>query len=286
MITGLDHVALAVNDLDAAIAGYTALLGRKPNWVGGDGGARHAWFQLPNMALDVITPHGEGAFGDTIRKHLAEHGEGIWALAFTVDDIEAATKLVGRRGLRGSTPGPVRSTHEDGRKRYWTTSSLNPADTGGLTILLAAPPRDGVGWPLSEPLDGEAAAVTQLDHVVIHTTNPDRALAIYGAKLGLDLRLDRSNADWGVRQLFFRCGDAVVEMGASLKTPASDAPDRFGGLAWRVADPDAVQARIAAAGFDVSDVRTGRKPGTKVFTLRSGVPAAPALMIAQGLVVE
>ncbi len=128
--------------------------------------------------------------------------------------------------------------------------------------------------------------MTQLDHVVIHTTNPDRALAIYGAKLGLDLRLDRSNADWGVRQLFFRCGDAVVEMGASLKTPASDAPDRFGGLAWRVADPDAVQARIAAAGFDVSDVRTGRKPGTKVFTLRSGVPAAPALMIAQGLVVE
>ena len=281
MITGLDHVALAVNDLDAAIAGYSALLGRKPNWIGGDGGARHAWFQLPNMALDVITPHGEGAFGDTIRKHLAEHGEGVWALAFTVSDIEAASKLLGRRGLRGSAPGPVRSTHEDGRKRYWTTSSLNPADTGGLTILLAAPPRDGVAWPLSEPVGDEAAAVTELDHVVINTVNPDRALAVYGAKLGLDLRLDRSNADWGVRQLFFRCGDAVVEMGASLKTPASDAPDRFGGLAWRVADPDAAQARIAAAGFDVSDVRTGRKPGTKVFTVRSGVPAAPALMIQQ-----
>lgn len=281
MITGLDHVALAVNDLDAAIAGYTALLGRKPNWVGGDGGARHAWFQLPNMALDVISPHGEGAFGDTIRKHLAEHGEGVWAAAFTVDDIEAAAKLLSRRGLRGSTPGPVRTTHDDGRKRYWTTSSLDPADTGGLTVLLIAPPRDGAAWPLSEPVDGEAAAVTQLDHVVIHTSNPDRALAIYGAKLGLDLRLDRSNADWGVRQLFFRCGDAVVEMGASLKTPVSDAPDRFGGLAWRVADPDAVQARIAAAGFDVSDVRSGRKPGTKVFTVRSGVPAAPALMIQQ-----
>ena len=283
MITGLDHVALAVSDLDAAVAGYTALLGREPNWIGGDGGARHAWFQLPNMALDVIAPHGEGAFGDTIGKHLAQHGEGIWALAFTASDIEAFNKLVGRRGLRGSTPGPVRSTHDDGRKRYWTTGSLNPADTGGLTILLVAPPRDGVAWPLSQPVGGEAAAVTQLDHVVIQTANPDRALAVYGAKLGLDLRLDRSNPDWGARQLFFRCGDAVVEMGASLKTPVSDAPDRFGGLAWRVADPDAVQARIAAAGFDVSDVRVGRKPGTKVFTVRSGVPAAPALMIAQGV---
>jgi len=281
VITGLDHIALAVTDLDAAVAAYAALLGRAPNWIGGDGGARHAWFQLPNMALDVIAPHGEGAFGDTIRKHLAEHGEGIWALAFTVADVEAAQKLVGRRGIRGSRPGPTRSTHDDGRKRYWTTSALDAADTGGPNILLVDPPRSGEPWPLSPATGDEAATVVELDHVVIHTANPDRALAVYGAKLGLDLRLDRSNADWGVRQLFFRCGSAVVEMGASLKAPVSDKPDSFGGLAWRVADADAVRARLADAGFDVSEVRTGRKPGTRVFTLRGGVPAAPALMIQQ-----
>jgi catechol 2,3-dioxygenase-like lactoylglutathione lyase family enzyme len=283
MISGLDHIALAVNDLDAAVAAYRTLLGREPNWIGGDGGARHAWFQLPNMALDVITPHGEGAFGDTIRKHLAEHGEGIWAIAFTVDDVEAAQKLIERRGIKASKPGPTRSSHDDGRKRYWTTSALSAADTGGINILLVDPPRSGEPWPLSEATGEGAAAVTELDHVVIHTANPDRALAVYGAKLGLDLRLDRSNSDWGVRQLFFRCGAAVVEFGASLKTPASDKPDSFGGLAWRVADPEAAQARLAAAGFDVSDVRTGRKPGTHVFTVRSGFPSSPALMIAQGV---
>jgi catechol 2,3-dioxygenase-like lactoylglutathione lyase family enzyme len=281
MIRSLDHIALAVNDLDAAVAAYRALLGREPNWIGGDGGARHAWFQLPNMALDVIAPHGEGAFGDTIRKHLAEHGEGIWAIAFTVDSLERAHPLVERRGIRATRPGPTRSTHDDGRKRYWTTSALDPADTGGVNILLVDPPRSGEPWPLSEAVAEDAAAVTELDHVVIHTANPERALAVYGAKLNLDLRLDRSNPDWGVRQLFFRCGSAVVEMGASLKEPASDRPDRFGGLAWRVADPDAVQARLAAGGFDVSEVRTGRKPGTRVFTVRSGVVAAPALMIQQ-----
>lgn len=281
MIAGLDHIALAVNDLDAAVAGYRTLLGREPNWIGGDGGARHAWFQLPNMALDVIAPHGEGAFGDTIRQHLAEHGEGIWAIAFAVDNVEAAQRLLERRGVRGAKPGPTRSTHDDGRKRYWTTSALDAADTGGINILLVDPPRSGEPWPLSAPTVDEASAVTELDHVVIHTANPDRALAIYGAKLNLDLRLDRANADWGVRQLFFRCGSAVVEMGASLKQPVSDKPDSFGGLAWRVCDPDAVQARLAAAGFDVSEVRTGRKPGTKVFTIRSGVPTAPALMIQQ-----
>lgn len=278
MITGLDHVALAVTDLEAAVAGYAALFGREPNWMGGDGGARHAWFQLPNMALDLITPHGEGAFGDVIRAHLADKGEGLWALAYLVDDLDAAVRLIGRRGLRASEPRSVRSTHDDGRKRYWTTAQLQVA---GLTTLLVAPPRDGQPWPLSPLIADETAAVSQLDHVVIRTPNAERAAADYGARLGLDLRLDRSNADWGVRQLFFHAGAAVIEFGASLKVPPSDSPDSSGGFAWRVVDADAARARIAAAGFDVSEVRTGRKPGTRVFTVRAGVPAAPALMISQ-----
>src|SRR5206468_240833 len=88
--------------------------------------------------------------------------------------------------------------------------------------------------------------VHALDHVVINTPNPDRALALYGARLGLDFRLDRSNPEWGSRLLFFRCGDSVVEIGAGLKSPVSDAPDRLTGLAWRGADPQAAQARLAA----------------------------------------
>lgn len=280
MITGIDHIALAVHDLDSAVDAYRRLLGLEPNWIGGDGGARHAWFQLPNMALDVITPHGEGAFGNTIRAHLDAHGEGIWALAFTAQDIEATQALMARRGLGGSPPGPVRSTHDDGRKRYWTTTTLDPAATGGLNILLAAPPRDGVAWPLSQ--NAGPGAITRLDHVVITTPNPDRALGVYGAKLGLDLRLDRSNPDWKVRQLFFRCGDGLVEFAAGLQRPVSDDPDRFGGLAWQVDDIDAAHARIASAGFDISDVKTGRKPGTRVFTIRSGIASAPDLVISQG----
>ena len=88
--------------------------------------------------------------------------------------------------------------------------------------------------------------------------------------------------------MFFRCGTAVFEVGASLRTPATDEPDRFGGLAWRVSDPQSAQARMASAGFDVSEVRTGRKPGTKVFTVRDAPGGVPTLMIqqsAEGVVV-
>jgi catechol 2,3-dioxygenase-like lactoylglutathione lyase family enzyme len=125
-----------------------------------------------------------------------------------------------------------------------------------------------------------AGSVVALDHVVINTANADRAVALYGARLGLDFRLDRSNPQWGSRLMFFRCGGAVVEIGARLGGETSDAPDRLSGLAWRVTDPDAARARLAKAGFDVSEVRSGRKPGTKVFTIRSGVPGAPTLMLS------
>jgi catechol 2,3-dioxygenase-like lactoylglutathione lyase family enzyme len=125
----------------------------------------------------------------------------------------------------------------------------------------------------------EAAAIPAMDHVVVHTTNPERAVANYGARMGLDLRLDRENPQWGARQLFFRCGETVVEVGASLKAPGGDGPDRFGGLAWRVSDADAARARIADSGFDVSQVRTGRKPGTKVFTVRDAPGGVPTLML-------
>lgn len=278
MITALDHVALAVRDLDAAVDGYRRLLGVEPNWLGGDGGARHAWFQLPNMALDVIAPHGDGAFGQTIAAHLDAHGEGVWALAFTVDDMESAHKLATRRGLKPTPAGPVRSTHDDGRKRYWTTCSLDPARTGGMNILLCAPPRDGQPWPRSKPLAD--APVTQLDHVVVWTTDAERALAVYGARLGADLRLDRENPQWDARQLFFKVGDSVLEVGAKIGAPPSDKPDRSGGLAWRVTDPDAAQARLAAIGFDVSEVRTGRKPGTRVFTVRDAPAGVPTLVLS------
>lgn len=281
MITGLDHVALVVRDLDAAVDGYARMLGVPANWVGRGGGVRQAWFQFPNMALDVISPEGEGPFADAIRAHLDARGEGVWAVAFTADPIESFAALLTRRGIRATPPAPVRTTADDGRTRTWLGSNLDAAATGGLQLLLMAPPK-GEPWPLSEPAG--PGAIAKLDHVVVATGNVDLALGVYGAKLGLDLRLDRENPAWNARQLFFRCGDAVVEIGARIGEPSLEAlgkPDRWGGLAWRVDDPDAAAARIAAAGFDVSEVRTGRKPGTRVFTVRDAPAGVPTIMIQQ-----
>lgn len=267
MITALDHVAVAVRDLSAAIDAYRRMLGVVPDLEPGDG-AERAWFRFPNMALELIAPSGPGGAGDRLRAQLEEHGEGMWLLCFATPDIEDAARLLSRRGIGVQPMGPPTQAVR-----------LDRADTGGLQMFL----RPAAPIHISPPTG--AGPVAGLDHVVVGTTAVDRALAIYGAKLGLDLRLDRANEKWGARQLFFRAGDAVVEIGASLKTSpkadgASDAPDRFGGLAWRVTDPEAAQARMAAAGFDVSEVRIGRKPGTKVFTVRDAPGGVPTLMLS------
>ena len=71
---------------------------------------------------------------------------------------------------------------------------------------------------------------------MVRTPNPERAIAFYAGRLGLDLRLDRSNPKWGARLLFFRCGDLVVEIAHDLKKGVSDEPDHLWGLSWRVPD--------------------------------------------------
>ena len=261
MITELDHVAVAVRDFDAAVDGYRRLLGREPELEPRDG-ANRAWFHLANMALEVVAPAGEGPAADRVNARLDMAGEGLWIAAFQVDDLDAAGSLLGRRGLDVEPVGGVLRIV-----------------AAGLEFVLT-PGR--IGAAPSAAIGAEDASVPALDHIVVHTPNPDRALGLYGAKFGLDLRLDRANEQWGARQLFFRCGGAVFEVGASLKAPVTDEPDRWGGLAWRVTDPEVAQARMAACGFDVSEVRPGRKPGTRVFTVRSGPPGLPALFIAHG----
>ena len=70
-------------------------------------------------------------------------------------------------------------------------------------------------------------------------------------------------------------------MAHNLKAGISDGPDQLWGLSWRVpAIPD-VHAQLESAGVAVSDVRTGRRPGTQVFTVKSHTAGVPTLLIGQ-----
>jgi len=279
MITGFDHAPVIVADLDAAVARVTAVLGREPNWRGRLAGARHAWFQLTNFALDLISPDGEGPAGEEARARLEKHGEGPSAIGFATPALDAACRMLNRRGVTTSPPAETRSTDDAGRERVWRIAVTRASTTRGLQLFLVQRDETERPWPMSPAPADEASAIAAVDHVVVRTANAEASIALYGAKLDLDLRLDRSNPDWGSRLLFFRCGDAVVEVGASLNAPVTDERDRLGGFAWRVPEPEAAHARMAAAGLDISELRKGRKVGTSVFTVRDAI-GGPNLIIS------
>jgi catechol 2,3-dioxygenase-like lactoylglutathione lyase family enzyme len=231
MILGLDHVALAVPDADAALGAYAALFGAP---------AVDGRFQLDNTALRIVAGAGHGP---------------VFGLAFAAADPDDALRRLARRAL--PSEGGV----------------LSASATHGVPISIVA--AASAARPAPRP-----DAPHALDHVVIRTPDADRAVALYGGRLGLDLRLDRDSPQWGARMMFFRCGGTVVEITAPIGGPAGAGPDVITGLAWRIADAPATRERLAREGVDVSEVRQGRKPGTAVFTLRSGLPGAPTLMLA------
>ena len=275
MITALDHVAIVVPDLDAATARYTALLGCAPNWRGLDHGAENVWFQLDNMAVDIIAPVGPGPGGDRFRAHLDAHGEGFWAIAYATPDLDAAHKLMERRGMTVTPAHPLRSTHpETKEKRVWRMYSTALA---GVTTFMMEQKSEDTPWPRCEMT--APSGVTGLDHVVVRTPAPERAQSLYGARLGLDMRLDRTAPEWGTRLMFFRCGDLIVEIAHDLKAGVSDGDDALWGFTWRTADIEGAHARLTGANFNISEIRPGRRPGTRVFTVRDGTSGVPTLII-------
>jgi len=184
--------------------------------------------------------------------------QGLHSMTFATGDVGKAATLLERRAVAATREGDA-------------VALLGH----GVAIRLAAKGGDA---PSPFTAD-EAACVSGLDHVVVRTPNPERAIALYAGRLGLSLRLDRSNPQWGARLLFFRCGDLVVEIAHDLKKGVSDAPDQLWGLSWRVPDVAQANARLKAAGLDVTEPRDGRRPGSQVFSVKDRTEGVPTLII-------
>jgi len=281
MLTTLDHIVVAVRDLDAASATYTALLGRAPSWRGEHPGwgTANTLFRLSNTYLELLGVRGAGAMAERIDAHLAEHGEGPYALAFGTPDAGRAAEALRANGL--PAPDPLDGSGRDrasGADRRWRNVFVPPADTRGVVMFAIEHRSPPELLPPAAATAGDASAVDGVDHVVIMTADAEAGIALYRDRLGLRLAFDRTFEQRGVRLLFFRIGGVTVELAAPLGGSATT-EDRFWGISWRVPDVDAAQARLAAAGFDVSAVRPGHKAGTRVCTVRRETHGVATLVI-------
>jgi catechol 2,3-dioxygenase-like lactoylglutathione lyase family enzyme len=238
MIVGLDHVVVLTSDIHAASAAYQTLFARAPAWQSSDHGADRVLFTLDNTTLELVAPNGGGADADRIRAVLAAQGEGLASICFRTSDIARTHRRLDRLTLK---PEPI--------------AEVESRDAISGAVL---------SWKRTR-------AATE-------ATRGVRLFFLYGARLGLDMALDRSHPDWG-RLMFFRCGDLIVEVTHRPGKEGDASQDRLRGLCWRVADMDSTHSRLAQAGVDVSEVRNGRKPGTRVMTVRSGTCGVPTLLV-------
>ena len=282
MLTSLDHIVLAVRDLGHATGTYRSLLGREPSWRGRHPsyGTANTLFRLENTYLELLAPAGEGPLASHLRAWLDGHGEGPFALAFGTDDADAAAATLRARGVE--LPDPADGVGRDewtGAERRWRNTFPPASATRGVATIIIEHRSPADALPAAVPIADDAAAVAACDHVVVQSTDAEASRALYGDVLGLRLALDRKFEDWGVRLMFFRTGHLTVEVAASLAQAEAAAVDRFWGISWRVPDLDATHARLVAAGFDVSEIRTGRRPGTRVATVRAETHGVATLII-------
>lgn len=291
MLISLDHTILAVRDLDAATARYARLLGRSPSWRGEHpaAGTANALFRLENTYIELLSPNGDGPHGRALTGWLEARGEGLIGLAFGTDDADACYGFFEARGLEPQSieKGLGRDV-ESGAFREWRRIPLPEDNTRGVMLFAIEHLSPDSTLTPGLPAGDERAAIFGLDHAVIRTADAEAAIALYRDGLGLRLALDHSFEQWGARLLFFRVGGITVEVAAALAPDNGDTDgdpfvtperDRLFGLSFRVRDADGARARLDASGFDVSDVREGRKPGTRVFTVRGGTCGVPTLVL-------
>jgi methylmalonyl-CoA/ethylmalonyl-CoA epimerase len=126
----LEHVAIAVEDLDAAVAAYSAVLGRP------DSGrelveseqVRIAFFDLGDARLELLEPT---AADSPIGRFLERRGPGLHHIALEVGDIEAALERCRAAGLSPVGEAPRRGA--GGRR----VAFLHPTGTLGALIELS-----------------------------------------------------------------------------------------------------------------------------------------------------
>jgi methylmalonyl-CoA/ethylmalonyl-CoA epimerase len=132
-VTAIDHVGIAVPDLDVAIAFYRDNFGLEVahEEVNEEQGVREAMLHAPGdhdgTAIQLLAPLNEDS---TIAKFIGRSGPGLQQLAYRVSDVDVAADALRSKGLR---------LLYDQAKRGTSNSRVNfvhPKDAGGVLIEL------------------------------------------------------------------------------------------------------------------------------------------------------
>ena len=134
----IDHVGIAVPDLDVAMKFYTETYGMKVEHeeVNEEQGVREAMVRVgdSDSCIQLLAPLNEES---TIAKFLDRSGPGIQQMAYRVSDVDQVCQILRDRGLRLLYPEPKRGTANS------RINFIHPKDAGGVLVELVEPSADG-----------------------------------------------------------------------------------------------------------------------------------------------
>ena len=128
-LTEIDHVAIAVNDLDAAIAWYEAVFGAEVvhREIVESDGVDEALVKVAESYIQLLTPTRDDS---PVAKYLAKNGEGLHHIAYRVDDCARALEAVKASGARVIDEAPRPGS------RGTTVAFVHPRSSFGTLIEL------------------------------------------------------------------------------------------------------------------------------------------------------
>jgi lactoylglutathione lyase/methylmalonyl-CoA/ethylmalonyl-CoA epimerase len=106
MFKGIDHVVIAVKDLEAAVSRYETIYGTavSERREAPQAGMKMAFFRFPDSFLELVSNLGDEG---PIAKRLEDRGEGVHLVAMQVDDLDKTLAALREQGIRlVGDPGP------------------------------------------------------------------------------------------------------------------------------------------------------------------------------------
>ena len=276
MFTRLDHLIVAVKDLEEAENNYKKLFGFPPVWKGThkDLGTSNSLFNFENTYFELLSASGNGAGADLVNNYLAQSGEGLIGMVFATEDINSARHSLVEKGFVVEEPSSGQGiNNSDQQTRNWKNLFLPPELTRGIFSFVIEHLDENL--PQSKALN--ASSPHKLDHVVINTNDADGFIKIYKDAFNIRLALDKIIEHWNKRMLFFRLNKTTIEVIEQKDDLPSN--DQMWGLAWDVKDIEKTHERLTTEGIEVTPVQKGIKEKTLVATIKSHNHNVPTLLI-------
>jgi catechol 2,3-dioxygenase-like lactoylglutathione lyase family enzyme len=276
MIKTLDHLIVAVSDIDEAEKNYSKVFGADPVWRGehAEYGTENSLFNFNNTYFELLAAKGDGLGAMLVNHALQETGEGLLGIVFGTDNLkETHQTLLDKGFLLGDISNGEGANFKNNKIRKWKNLFLPPELTRGIFSFLI----EHTEGHLSIVDKFEPSMVNKLDHVVINTNDADGFIDIYKDVFNIILALDKFVDEWKSRMLFFRLNKTTIEV--IEKKNDEEPKDSLWGLSWEVDNIEEAYERLEKAGVEITPIKKGIKENTMVATIKSHTHNVPTLLI-------